>query len=115
MYCKNCGTELDENNVCPNCPVQEEENNQILLDSNAGGIKPEQKKYSGNCIAGFVLSLVGFIVFAIPCGVLGLVFSCLGMKEADANSRKGKGLAISGLVVSILDIVFGLYNVISML
>ena len=115
MYCKNCGTELDEHNVCPNCPAPEAENNQILLDSNTDGVRSEEKKYSGKCIAGFVLSLVGFIVFAIPCGVLGLVFSSLGMKEADTNALKGKGLAISGLVVSILDIVFGLYNVISML
>ena len=108
MYCKKCGTMLDENNVCPNCLTQVTEGEapkQETLENNA---PPAVNKYSGKSIAGFVVSLVGILVAAIPCGIVGVTLSALGMKEIDTYSYKGKGLAISGLVISIVDIVLGL-------
>ncbi len=46
-------------------------------------------------VAGFVLSF--FYMFS----VLGLVFSCLGLSKANKlPSKKGKGLAIAGIVLS---------------
>lgn len=60
-------------------------------------------------IAGFVLSLVGLI----PCfwfwflqapAVLGTIFSVLGLKAAKAG-KKGRGLAIAGLVIGIIGIL----------
>lgn len=108
MYCKKCGTMLNENNVCPNCVTQgtdDETSKQEMLENNA---PPSVNKYSGKSIAGFVASLVGILVAALPCGIVGVTFSALGMKEIDTYSYKGKGLAISGLVISIVDIVLGL-------
>lgn len=49
-------------------------------------------------VAGFVLSLIGLLIFPVVFGVLGLIFSILGMKQ-----RRKKGLAIAGLVISIID------------
>lgn len=106
MYCSNCGQLIEENaDVCPFCnssltkeTVTEEKTTEEVVSN---------KKYSGKAIAGFIVSLVGILVLAIPCGIIGLVFSALGMKETETE-RKGKGLSIAGLVVSIIDVVLGI-------
>ena len=63
----------------------------------------------GLSIAGFVLSLVG-IVFAfvlwyisIPCSITGLVLSVVGGKKLKASNQP-HGLAIAGLVISIVSL-----------
>ena len=70
----------------------------------------KEKKRSGKAIAGFVLSIVGIFIAAFPCGVLGVVFSSMGLKDIFAGKYKAKGLAISGLVISVIDIAYGLLN-----
>jgi hypothetical protein len=66
---------------------------------------------SGMAIAGFVLGLVSVVV---PCfwfwflqipGVLGLIFSILGLKATKDGARKGRGLAIAGFVLAVLGIL----------
>ena len=99
MYCQKCGTQLDENNVCPKCDGL---NLEAILSTPAA-----EKKYSGKAIASFVLSLVGILVFGLICGILGVIFSTIAMREIETNKNlSGKGLATSGLVISIIDIVF---------
>lgn len=50
--------------------------------------------YNGMAIAGFVLA------FFFP--VLGLIFSAIGMSQCNQRGDNGKGLAIAGLVISIV-------------
>ena len=52
-------------------------------------------------IAGFVIALVGFFILPIVLGPLGLIFSALGLK-----SGKKKGLAIAGLIISVVNCVW---------
>lgn len=66
--------------------------------------KVEKKGYS---IASMVLALSGLLLFAIPCGILAVIFSGIGIKQG------GKGFATTGLVVGIIDIVFGVINLIT--
>lgn len=87
----------------------EKENKPLEAKTLEDGESTVAAKYSGKSIAGFVLSLVGILVAAIPCGIIGLVFSALGMRDVDALAYRGKGLAISGLVISIIDIVVGIF------
>lgn len=65
-------------------------------------------------VAGMVLGIVGFVLSFIPClgwflgvvlGILGAIFSGIGMANA-ANTHQGKGMAIAGLVLSILAILW---------
>ena len=64
-------------------------------------------------VAGFVCSLVGLIpcfwfwFLQIP-GYLGTIFSVLGLKATKDGARKGRGLAIAGLVVGIIVVVIAL-------
>lgn len=75
--------------------------------------QPYAPKNSGMAITGFVLSLVG----TIPCfwfwflqvpGYLGVIFSAIGMKATAGGARKGRGLAIAGLVVGLVVTAFAI-------
>lgn len=72
----------------------------------AGGPAPTTN--SGMAIASMVLSLVGII----PCfwglqipGLLGTIFGFIGMGQTKDGSRKGRGMAIAGLVIGIILLV----------
>jgi hypothetical protein len=58
-------------------------------------------------IAGFVVSLVGLFIFGIVMGILAVVFSAIALAQIGSNKGKykGKGFAIAGLVIGIVDIV----------
>lgn len=115
-FCRECGKELeDESKFCKNCgtKIEEEkteevntsnENTNESAASNAGtNVTYNQtyvtKKSNGMAIAGFVISLVSLLC----CGYsswLGLIFSIIGLVNANKNEGEGKGLAIAGIVIS---------------
>lgn len=65
----------------------------------------EEKK--GLSIASMVLGLVGLVLFALPCGILAIIFSILGKKKG------GKGFATAGLILGIIDAAFGLISIVT--
>jgi amino acid transporter len=72
------------------------------------GGPPPDARFSGMAIAGFVLSLVALL----PCfwiwiqlpGLLGVIFSLIGMKATKGQLRKGRRLAVAGLIVGLVAI-----------
>lgn len=62
------------------------------------------RKTNGMAIAGFVCSFF----FAI----LGLIFSCIGMKQCEERDEEGYGLAKAGKIISIVSLVLGVAVVI---
>lgn len=67
----------------------------------------EQVKTDGMAIAGFVTGLVSLFLFGFILGVLGVIFSAIALKriKREPESRKGKGLAIAGLILGIVGII----------
>jgi hypothetical protein len=69
-----------------------------------------QAGMSGMAIAGFVLSLIGlfpgfwFWWIQIP-AYLGTIFSIVGLNATKGARRRGRGLAIAGLVIGIIGIL----------
>jgi hypothetical protein len=63
---------------------------------------PVATRTSGMAIAGFVLSFF--------CGLLGLIFSCIGYSECRKSDGMvtGEGLAIAGIVISIASFVISI-------
>jgi hypothetical protein len=61
---------------------------------------------NGAAIAGFVLGVLGHlpVVGLIAC-ILGIYFSQLGMRRASSLGNRGHGLAVAGMVLSIVFIV----------
>lgn len=82
------------------------ETKKILKKQSATG----EGGYSGMAIAGFVCSVVGLILFVLwgwpfLLGTLGVIFSAIGLSGTRNDGQRGKGLAIAGLIVGILDIL----------
>lgn len=64
----------------------------------------EVKQSSGFAITGFVLSLCALVLrqFSFSFSLLGLIFSAIGLGKCKNGTGKSKGLAIAGLVISIV-------------
>ena len=89
MYCKNCGSVIDDNAaVCPHCGVVA--NREKLVQS--------EEKTNTLAVVGFILSF--FIAIA------GLICSIIGYRNASQYHGKGKGMALAGIIISTISIVF---------
>lgn len=92
MYCKNCGSLIDNDAVvCPHCGV--------ATDKFAGEVAPVKNQKN-------TLAIVGFI-FSFLISIVGLICSILGFKKASTLEGKGKGLAIAGIIISVINMVLG--------
>ncbi|MCR6493056.1 DUF4190 domain-containing protein [Cellulomonas sp. P24] len=65
----------------------------------------QPQKTNGMAIAALVLGLAG-IVTAGAAGILGLIFGIIGMRQISRTGDAGKGMAIAGIVLGSLGILF---------
>lgn len=73
----------------------------------------QQISTSGMAIAGFVLGIIGVTLSFIPIinnaaffiGALGVVFAIVGISGISKGKAKGKGLAITGIILGIFAII----------
>lgn len=73
-----------------------------------GGLYALMPPTSGMAVTGFILGLLSFILCPGLLAPAGLIFSILGVRETSARRdipRRGRGLAIAGLVLSIVCLV----------
>ncbi|MHC6222091.1 DUF4190 domain-containing protein [Arthrobacter sp. MMS24-S77] len=61
--------------------------------------------FSKAAITGFIISCVGLFVFAMA-GPLGTAISGIGFRRAREHGLRGRGLAIAGMVIGIVDFAF---------
>lgn len=87
IICKNCSVQYDtvEGMYCPNCGTL---NNNIQAPSN---------QTNGFCIAGLILSFFS--------SILGLIFSLIGLNKIKKTQEQGKGIAIAGIIISVIKLV----------
>ncbi|MDI6873898.1 zinc-ribbon domain-containing protein [Candidatus Solincola sp.] len=69
----------------------------------------------GLCVAGMVLGIIGLVlfwvpVFAIICGILGIVLGSIGIKNVqnEPQLKTGQGMGVAGLVTGILAFLGGI-------
>lgn len=91
----------------------EDQENQVIkeeTENTSGATKNMNSDNTGMSVASLVLGIVGLIVFAIPCGILAIIFAVLAKK-------KGKNaMATAGLVLGIIDAAVGiLYLIVTMM
>lgn len=69
-------------------------------------------KSGGFSIAGFVLALCSIFTsyLTFPCAVVGLVFSCIGLSRCAKGTGSKRGLAVAGMVISIIILSLMLIN-----
>ena len=107
MTCPHCNATLEEGaTFCLNCGAALEAAAPAAEEAApaAAPAAPAKKKVNGLAVAGFVVSLVGLFCFGWLCGILSIVFSAVALKQIPAKNQGGKGLAVAGLVIGIIDI-----------
>ena len=68
----------------------------------AGAVLPS----NGEAIAGFIFGILGYVpLLGFVCCLLGIYFSSRGLKRAQLIENSGHGLAVAGMVLSIVFLV----------
>ena len=112
MFCQGCGNKLEENaKFCASCgrKIEDEKDEKTQTTSASNNMNNEvsnnNEKPNGFAIAGFVISLVSMILCCGTISWLSLIFSIIGVVNANKENDKGKGLAIAGIIISALSIL----------
>lgn len=96
-FCSKCGKENKATSkYCEFCGNQLAEEKAEVVKTEV--VSSEPTPNNGMAIAGFVLS------FLVP--LLGLIFSIIGLSKANSLNGNKKGLAIAGIIISAVTIVF---------
>lgn len=105
-FCPNCGKELESGaKFCVNCgsTVNADANSSTPVNNYV--TVNQQNDSNGMAIAGFVISLVSFLLCCGTLNWLSLIFSIVGLVQAKSKNGNGKGLAIAGIVISCIVMV----------
>lgn len=79
------------------------------MDENQENVQPnEQKKFNICALLSFILSLVGLIVAALPCGIASVILGIVGLVTFKPETQKGRWMAITGLCIGAVDVLFAL-------
>lgn len=66
------------------------------------------KSYSGFAITSLVLSLIGLLFCGFIVGIAAIIFGVVALNGMNASgNREGRGMAIAGVVIGVLDILVG--------
>lgn len=108
--CDNCGAELsDEAQYCTQCGMPTGTSTQTFQMPPPPGYQKTRSRYNGMCVAGFAVSLGGIFVLPPLAGILSVIFSAIGLKNLSTNGQLGKGLAVTGILMGIFDMIFGAF------
>ena len=101
MYCKKCGQQMDDSaKQCPKCGVVTD-NFWNASKSGAGRSPAYTHQEEKNTVA-----VVGF-VFAFLIALVGLICSIIGFRRAKNEGLERGGLALAGIIISVINMVLG--------
>lgn len=100
-FCTNCGAELtDEQDICVKCGKMVKKSNSSNENKNT------------MAVTGFVIAIVSlFLNFGGLVGLAATICSGIGLSKTKEFDGNGKGLAIAGLIIGILSIIYGIYSI----
>lgn len=102
--CSSCSTLSEtEKTFCPECGTP------FVKGPNPGATA---KRSNGKALTSMILGICGLVLFGVILGVIALVFALIARNEIDAENpptSRNRGQATAGLVLGIIDIVFGFW------
>lgn len=69
------------------------------------------QKYNVCAIISFVCSLIGLFKYGIFFGIASLVLGIIGVKKCKKDNEKGKWMAVVGIVLGIIEIIYFIFVV----
>lgn len=108
MYCKYCGTKLDDDGFCPKCCIVfETQPHMVYEHPETTYVEKHQEtpRTSGMAVAGFVLAVFHFFIYGEISTILillSLVFSLVGMSHTKNGAMRGRGFAVAGLLIILI-------------
>lgn len=117
MFCGQCGTEVKAGmDFCPNCGSSLKTDTVFIDRANESAPSAPAQSHNtssnagSHCNCGWaginVFAVLGFAL-SFVLGIPGLVFSIMGYQEGE-RTGKHKGLAIAGIVISIISIIMSI-------
>lgn len=85
---------------------EEKEVEEVKENIEESTVNEVEKKFNGYAIASLTCSLVGLIIFGMPLGLAAIITGINALKEFDEETQKHKWIAILGLVIGIIDVIF---------
>lgn len=100
----------EENNPVQNFEKVNEANKTEVVNNTVES--NSEKKNNALALASFICSLVGLLIFGMPCGLAAIVTGILGIVKFDEETEKNKWMAIVGLVLGAVDfVIVAIFNV----
>ena len=65
-------------------------------------------------VASLVCSLVGLLIFRFPLAIAAIITGVIAYNKEDVQETNSKGLAVAGLVIGIVDIVWAVFGTLSL-
>ena len=102
-HCKKCGAQLaDDDDYCYFCGSKLEEEKEEIRNDNLRFNNSYDNNYQHQYVRKNGLAIAGFVVaFFSP--IVGLVLSIIGLNKSKTMDGDGRGMAIAGIVVAILN------------
>ena len=69
------------------------------------------QKYNVCAIISFICSLIGLFKYGIFFGIASLVLGIIGVKKCKKDNEKGKWMAVVGIVLGIIEIIYFIFVV----
>ena len=114
MFCMKCGKENEEGaKECVACGAQLEVVQSVAQTQD----KPVQSadKKCKKAKTSLIAAIVGLIIAGIICGTYAFVSGIQALKEIKTDKElSGKGMAIAGIVLGLLDVVLSIYSLMVM-
>jgi hypothetical protein len=108
-FCTSCGAAIAPSPNQMNQQQPAQQNQQVGFNGQPVNNNVQTGKTTGTAIGGFVCSMVGLIILPFIMGILGLSLSVSGLNHIKTFPQdKGKGLAIAGIVIGIIDIAWAI-------
>jgi uncharacterized membrane protein YvbJ len=99
MFCPKCGAQnADGSQFCSSCGAGLV---QTAAPAPAAATVVVAEKTSGMAVAALVMGIVSFLLFG-PLAILAIIFGAIGISQASKPNVKGKGMAVTGLILGIV-------------
>lgn len=115
MFCPKCGKEIEDGSKeCVACGEKFEVNEPAIQTQEIPQIQEVSNvdKKCKKAKTSLIVAIVGLIIAGIICGTYALITGIQALKEIKEDKElSGRGVAIAGVVLGLLDVVLSIYSI----